>query len=345
VKIYEITIKPISGFGTPLKGDTIFGHLCWQIAQDTSLCRKSLDDILSDYSAKPFAVISSAFPLLYLDGKYYYALKTPDLPLRKLFSFPDEKKDSIGKRKEYKSQKWMMFPQDKPFESFKTLTYLNSKELVNKANSALTHETLKQLRFSDNMRYSISLSQAHNTINRITGGTGSGRFAPFTIEQSIYYPGTKLALFAGINEASITIDQLIEGLNRIGSFGFGKDASTGLGKFVVESNKEMDLAHLGSSSPNACYTLAPCVPEKSTYSEIFFTPFTRFGRHGDVLAKSANPFKNPVIMADEGAVLMPKGKEVWSKPYLGQAVVNVSKSEPKTVTQGYSLYLPVRLEE
>jgi CRISPR-associated protein Csm4 len=104
------------------------------------------------------------------------------------------------------------------------------------------------------------------------------------------------------------------------------------------------MKDIGSDAPNACYTLAPCVPENDTHSDIFFMPFTRYGKHGDILAKSGNPFKNPVIMADEGAVLIPKSKEVFAKPYIGQAVLNLSKAEPKTVMQGYSLYIPVRVE-
>ncbi len=138
--------------------------------------------------------------------------------------------------------------------------------------------------------------------------------------------------------------EVLTGLERIGEYGFGKDASSGLGKFVLGEENEMDIKDMGSDSPNACYTLSPCVPENDTYSDIFFMPFTRYGKHGDVLAKSDNPFKNPVIMADEGAILMPKSKDVFNKLYIGQAVVNVSKAEPKTVVQGYSLYIPVSVE-
>jgi CRISPR-associated protein Csm4 len=103
------------------------------------------------------------------------------------------------------------------------------------------------------------------------------------------------------------------------------------------------LKEIGSKSPNACYTLAPCVPEKDTFVEMFFTPFTRFGRHGDVFAKSSNPFKNPVIMADESAIFIPKSRESFNKPYIGRAVIDISKAEPRTVMQGYSLYLPVNM--
>ncbi len=153
-----------------------------------------------------------------------------------------------------------------------------------------------------------------------------------------------MALFVGIDEAVINIEQAKKGLERIGEFGFGKDASTGLGRFELAEDDEIDLSSMGSNSPNACYTLSPSVPEKDTFENMFFTLFTRYGRHGDVLAKSANPFKNPVVMADEGAILKPKTETVFDKPYIGIAVTNLSKAEPNTVTQGYSLYIPVRVE-
>jgi CRISPR-associated protein Csm4 len=186
-------------------------------------------------------------------------------------------------------------------------------------------------------------SQPHNTINRLTGTTGEGRFAPFSVDQKMYIPLTELSVFIGVAE-DFNIEQVKTAFQRIGDFGFGKDASTGLGKFSVSGTSEIDLQRLGAEHPNACYTLSPCVPEKDLLGDMFFTPFTRFGRHGDILAKSGKPFKNPVIMADEGAIFVAKSDDVFTKPYLGTAVLGISKAEQKAVTQGYSLYIPVRVE-
>ena len=49
-------------------------------------------------------------------------------------------------------------------------------------------------------------------------------------------------------------------------------------------------------------------------------------------------------MADEGAVFMPFDEAYFEKPFLGKAVRDVSKSMPKSVTQGYAPYLPLKLE-
>ncbi len=344
MKIYEITIKPLTAFGTPLKGDTIFGHICWQAAYDEKLFGMPLKDLIADYQSNPFAVFSSAFPTFYIGTECYYVLRTPALPVDEIFDLPAEKSEIIEKRKEYKAKRWMILKKKKRFESFKTLEFLDDSELFEKMKGDLSLETRRQLRREGTRRYISSFLQYHNTINRLTGTTGEDPFAPFSVEQSVFCPETELTIFAGIDETRINIQQLRDGLERVGSFGFGRDASTGLGRFDLAEDGEIDLLTMGSTQPNACYTLSPCVPEDDTFEEVFFTPFTRYGRHGDVLAKSANPFKNPVIMADEGAIFKPKTETVFGKPYIGIAVTNLSKAEPNTVAQGYSLYIPVRVE-
>ncbi len=350
MKIYEITVKPISGFGTPLKGDTIFGHFCWQIFYDDTLIGKSLEDLLFSYSNSPFIIFSSMFPKFSLDngGKYTYALKTPNLPVDKLFNIEGDKKEKISKRKEYKNKKWMLLKEGKKFKFFKDLELINDKELYEKAQKELTEEYKMTMHKTVESGFISSINQYHNKIDRNTGTTGGEGFAPYAVEQEFFYPEVELALFIGIDETVVKIDQVKEGLERIGSLGFGKDASTGLGRFALAKEGETNLADMGSDKPNACYTLSPCVPQKNIFSEMYFTPFTRFGKHGDVLAKSSNPFKNPVIMADEGGIFKPEtengnDKKIFNKPYIGTSVTSISKVEPKTISQGYSLYIPVEV--
>ena len=344
MKTYEITIKPTSGFGTSLKGDTIFGHFCWQVAYDQKLIGKSLDELLSTYKEKPFAIFSSMYPKFVQENSYCYALKSPILPMDELFTLSTEKKDKIRERKEYKAKTWMIIKEGQKFKTFKELKYLNDKELLKEAKANISDETRKQMRRANAKNFISAFSQSHNKINRLTSTTSEEGFAPFAVEQEVFYPETELALFVGIDESIINIEQVRTGLERIGTSGFGKDASTGLGRFELGEETEIDLSQMGSDSPNACYTLSPCVPEKGIFADMFFTPFIRFGRHGDVLAKSSNPFKNPVIMADEGAVFKPKSKEKFGKTYIGSPVSGISKAEPNAVTQGFSLYIPVTVE-
>lgn len=344
MNLYEIIIKPKSGFGTPLKGDTIFGHFCWQAAHDSTLLNGGLGKWIDAYKQKPFIVFSSAWPKFYDPdtGKARHAMKRPDLPLSVLFRSPEESRCMhIKERKENKKKKWMAIGEDLSL-ALSDLDYFSDKDLLNMAKRVATAEIRRQMRQQEKTEFCISFNQPHNTINRQTMTTGEGRFAPFSENTWFYYPETELAIFVLIDKSATSIERVQYAMERIGQWGYGKDASTGIGRFDLVGCDELDLP--GDGSANACYTLAPVVPEKNTFFETYFTPFIRFGKHGDRLALSRNPFKNPVVMADEGAVFVPRDKALFERPYIGQGICGLSKSMPQTVAQGYSFYLPFKLE-
>ncbi len=338
MKLYEITIKPIGGLGTPLKGDTIFGHFCWQAVHDPNLLNGGLDRWIEAYPERPFAVFSSAWPLLVKGQDSQYALKRPDLP----FSFFPRQKDNEDQdeyefSKDLKKKKWLLAGEDLKLEvSWAKL--LTDRELA----AMMTAEGKAPSTEAAGESIWVTETRTHNTINRLTLTTGEGAFAPYAREVLTYLPEMELSIFVLLDEEATDIERVQTGLERIGAFGFGRDASTGLGRFEITDCEEKALP--GRDEANALYTLGPCVPEKDSYRRMWFTPFVRFGRHGDVLAGSANPFKNPVIMADEGAVLAPRNKADLNRPYIGRAVTGVSLIQEKAVAQGYTVVLPVKLE-
>jgi len=323
----------------------LFGHICWQAAYDSSLFDAPLDTLLSGYASSPFLVISSAYPVHRDNGRTTRVFKRPDMPLSYLFDLKGpNKKEIIKERKILKAKRWMVLSGADRIETFENVCFESDQDLFKRFMDVSDQHLQKEYGKKVVTAVTKKFTQPHNTINRLTGTTGEGGFAPFTVEQEAFFPNVELSIFAGISK-NIQIEQVRKALSRMGTTGFGKDASTGLGKFSVTDVSEISLAKLGSEKPNACYTLSPSVPEKEAFRQIYFAPFTRFGRHGDTLAKSANPFKNPVIMADEGAVLVSERmNEILEHPYIGTGISNISKAEPKTVMQGYSLYIPVKVE-
>jgi CRISPR-associated protein Csm4 len=325
--------------GTALRGDTIFGQYCWQVAYDSSLVQDGLEINVSRYHEKPFVVFSSGFPRFEPQpGTTTYAMKRPDLPLS--WIFPCHGKDqasSVRERKKNKARKWMLVGADLTLNASEAV-YIDDRELLqrmgNQSSSMMVEHEATQV--------FASFSQLHNTINRETGTTGSGEFAPYTQEAGSYYPGVTIAVFALIDTALTDISSVETGLERMGKQGFGKDASIGLGRFSVEATRPLRFPEVGGST--AVYCMAPTVPAGESYREAYFLPFVRFGKHGDSLACSGNPFKNPVIMADEGAIFVPKEEVALRRPYWGKAVTNVSLSQPETIVQGYSICLPIRID-
>jgi len=76
------TITPTANFATSLKGDTIFGQLCWALR--FALGNDKLTRLLSDYTSNPFMIISDGFPTGYLPK--------PTMPSALLGEKSDDKK-------------------------------------------------------------------------------------------------------------------------------------------------------------------------------------------------------------------------------------------------------------
>ncbi|HEY9159914.1 MAG TPA: hypothetical protein VIS94_02365 [Desulfomonilia bacterium] len=333
MKLYSIIIKPESSFGTPLKGDTIFGHICWQAAYDDSLLKGGLKKWADCYTEKPFAVFSSAWPV-FLESqknKSWFAFKRPDLPPSMLFrDTASDKRRYMETRKDNLKKKWMKVGEDLKI-NINEQAFLNSSDLLKACPECK----------STKGGFIENFERQHNSINRLTGTTGEG-FAPYSVDAFVYYPTVELAIFVLIDEEATDIKRIQDGLTRIGQSGFGRDASTGMGRFSLGEVEELPVPK--PREGDALYTMSPSIPDSALCKDCLFTPFVRYGRHGDVMAKSGRPFKSPVIMADEGAVIIPKDSRLSEKPYLGKGIKGISKvNDFVTIHQGYSIYLPFKL--
>jgi CRISPR-associated protein Csm4 len=305
---YRITLTPLTAFATPMLGDTLFGQLCWALREEQG--ESALKDALVDYTkGNPFAVVSDALPVNYLPR--------PLLPPHYLGSATDS-----TERKQWKKIRWIP--------------------------ESVLHESLnKWLEHSLNQQPENVYQQAHphNSINRLTGTTGKEGFAPYAVEEFWYAPGYQLQIYVVIDAARLEPELLKTLFVRIGSFGFGRDASIGLGKFSVDDCQLVTLPL--QQEANAWLTLAPCAPQGMSYDakHSYWQPFTRYGRHGNI-AVFTNPFKNPVLLATGGSVFA--GKNLSAPLFVGQGLggnSEVSKTIPETVQQGYAPVIGIHLHD
>lgn len=311
MKLFRIDLHMTGPLGTVMKGDTMFGHLVWQLAQDADLAGP-VDALLADYDTHPFAVLSSAFP----SHEDEIALPVPVLPADLLFG-----EQRADQRKEQKKKRWLLWNAEKPLQ-VDADQCLSDKDLM-KGWSA---DAAGKGPF-------VEVERIRNTIHRLTGRTGEGRFAPFRSSARWLAPGLSMSLIAGLDER-MSEQALVEALKRIGHFGFGRNASVGMGQFTVKQCKALP----DMSDGNAAYALSPFVPVDQV--TVFSRPFTRFGRHGNVLATSSHPFKEPVLLMDEAAVLY---YESHPPQFTGKGLRGVSRHKP-TVMQGFTVLLPFHLK-
>ncbi|MDP2783980.1 MAG: hypothetical protein Q8O38_05220 [Sulfurimicrobium sp.] len=304
----KFTLTPQTAFATPLKGDTLFGQLCW--AARHILGEARLNDVLQGYTdGKPYLVVSDAFPAGFLP--------MPKLP-RHYWQFDDAQQDPSA-RKALKKRQWLPVA---------ALSEPLGKWLEHARADVMTLH---------------SDSRPHNTINRATNTTGTGEFAPYTVEQTWYQAGQILELYVLLDETRLAASELESLLNFVGASGFGRDASTGLGKFTLAALTPTPLPRGEGLAPNAWLTLAPCAPQGLAWdnARCYYKPFTRFGRHGDAAAISCQPYKTPLLLADTAAILSPRtmGKPGTMALFTGQGLGgdgSLSNALPQTVHQGYA---------
>jgi CRISPR-associated protein Csm4 len=305
----RISLRPLTAFGTPLVGDTLFGQLCWTLRRRHGEAR--LEALLEGYTeARPFAVVSDALPAGFLP--------LPTLP--STFWRKNEAED----RKALKGKHW-----------------LNTEHL------GLELPEWQSSARNDEEAYGeapLSAMQPHNAINRLTGTTGAdGGFAPYASPQRWYGAEARLDVYIVLDEERLTWAELLAALADIGAGGYGRDASAGLGKFELEPAAAPANPAWGDGlQPGRHWlTLANCAPQGLGYDpeNSYYQITTRFGRHGDVAALGGQPFKQPLLMAKLGAVFtLP---EPDARRYLGQGLGHVSKSDDRAVHQGYAPVVPL----
>ena len=63
MKLYKTTFTPTSNFATTLKGDTLFGQICWAIRYTFGNDKLSF---YSNYETSPFLIVSDGFTKGYI---------------------------------------------------------------------------------------------------------------------------------------------------------------------------------------------------------------------------------------------------------------------------------------
>ena len=307
MNLYQINIHPSGGFYSEIKGDMLFGMFCSAIVDKFG--QNKLDKYLEGYMQNaPFVVFSDAFPKGYVPK--------PTLPYTYYKQESANTGEAVLRRKEFKRKNWL--PADKAGVS-----------------------SLEMSGFFEEVKYISKELKTSVRLDPETHRTTGGKYSAYTLENLTYTQD--LSLYVLIDETRITPQEVQDLLLIIGQNGYGKKASAGCGKFEPAGN--LEPAFFASKTASSYLTLAPCVPQKDMFdgAKSFYHIFVRFGKHGGIRAKLANPFKKPVLTAQTGAVFTLRGPQ--NLQFIGCGIGNISQSEPKTVFQGYAPVIPLDLTE
>jgi CRISPR-associated protein Csm4 len=304
MKLYRIRFELCSSIITPLKGDTIWGHIVWGIAnhEGNEAVEKFLEQEKSDL---PSLVVSSAFPA----GMLCFAL-----PEAKKREGSLTKKQYIEIKKE-KKKKYM--PASDYFEE--TETQYPEMKYIKEGGSVLHN-----------------MPVMHNKINRFSNTVIKGGL--YSTDEK--WPGA----YNKKEKKYINIDwdfyilssfdkKYVEKLVKWAfENGYGADASTGKGKIEIKGDP---VSVTTKKNGNRYMALGPFVGTKEL-KDIRADIFVRFGKLGGSFASGMSPHKKPVVLYDEGAVI-----ECDTKiEYAGKLLENIHSNE-KICQSGFAPVIPV----
>lgn len=319
MQLVRYIVRPQSPWGTPMRSDTLAGLLLWRMAErhGPGACRAVIDAFRA---GEPPFILSSALPL----GTVSFP-RLPPVPRRVFRQWCDteEFRDSAGR----------------PVALLEALQ--KYKDLRKQSYLPLDLWTVNAARLS--LRPLLALFcaqpekkgsgraeqcwQAHVSVNRRAGQASEGGL--FFSRVTCFAQDAAFHLYAKASDP----DELLDMLREAGDIGFGKDASTGKGRFSVEPDQGFDPATLENDGPHLMLC-SVCAAMDMSALDGFYTVEAKRGKAGPGLA---NPHKAPMLLVQEGSVLrrLPKG------PFILEGI----NADPALVQLTWPLGLPCRLVE
>ena len=298
MKSLKIYIKPLSSFKTKFHSDTLFGQFCWMYGylHGFNKLEERIKNINKDY----FIAFSDGFINDLLPR-----------PLIKPYSFED---GELKNAKEYKKTE------------FVNAEFLieNRKNLDDKSIFEFCYKSKAK-----NKETSIMDNIFKNSVNRFAGTTLEGQL--YNSEETYFNDNVKIAIYMKYNESVISKDELLNIIDQMGMLGFGKDASTGKGKFKIDggnssiTDEPEELKYFEGA--NAFMSLSHGIP--ATYKDECDCKFnygkiiTKFPKHGGFLS-NADYFKNPFIAYKPGSTFLISNSN-GAKEIYGTVLNNLSR--------------------
>lgn len=299
MKLCRFRLKPVSPWSDRLRSDTLYGLVCWHVAEleGGQACAELIEAFCANNA--PFQ-LSSAMPAGYLP--------MPVLPPASRKSFrelvqsrkPDSPKDAASPNSSDSadSQLFSLLQKYKKFRKAAWLdlqTWQKHRQSLSSLGIFLDQER-EQAEDKPDTGHKTGI-EPHVSIDRSTGGARGGQL--FFRRLTYFDPETSFHLYARTDNPQ----WLLKYLRLIGELGFGKDAGTGHGLFEIDQDVEFrpdSLELPEEEAGGAQLLLSTCSGPKLDNVNGFYRLEVKRGKTGP---GQANPFKRPFLFLQEGSLL------------------------------------------
>ena len=275
-------ITPRSPWSTPMRSDTLNGLVLCRIAEDEGDAAVSQAIDAFREGRPPFA-LSSAFPEGFLPMP-----KLPPMTHETFLAWHETDPAS-------KSSGMPFINALKSYKKFRKLKHI-PLSVWQECRGALSHRSLFSIWLRAPDAFSPSpqaqLREPHVSVDRRTGTAAEG--ALFFREARCFARNERLHLYADADDPGL----LLKRLERIGLLGFGKDASSGRGRFGIEADKT--FSPFSGTGSHALLLSRYSAPAMAALDGWYAVEVKR-GFSGAGTGKAV--FKAPFLSIAEGAVI------------------------------------------
>ncbi len=208
---------------------------------------------------------------------------------------------------------------------------LDKKDIKKRKFISLENLQSGNLHLCEKVDFLDELITIKNSINRITFTTEGSDFAPYGVDEKVFFKNLWIFLLV---ETSIK-DKILSTIKQIGKYGFGKDGNLGKGNFDIE----LINTPIKSFDGEFFMSISPVILKDKNITHSWYETFTRFGKYG-LNNAHANVFKTPVLMTDSATVVKLKKY----KNYFGSCLNNGIEDKPSFL-QGYSISVPFTIKD
>lgn len=319
MQLLRFIVRPLSSWGTPLRSDTLCGLLLWRMAerQGPAACRAAIEAFRA---GEPPFVLSSALP-----SGMVSMPRLPPLSRSRFRMLVD-----AGEFCHADGKPLDLFDALQAYKRFRKTTHLPVEVWTGHAQGLSLKVLLVwfcRREKREGTPFCLQSAEPHVTIDRQAGTAAEGGL--FFNRLTWFAADATFHLYARTEDPDALLDLLAE----TGKLGFGKDASTGKGRFSVERDENFDPAPLENNGPHALLC-SVCASMDMSGLDGWYAVEAKRGKTGPC---HANPHKAPMLLLQEGSVLrtMPRG------PYVLEGV----NADPAVVQVTQPLTLPCRVAE
>jgi CRISPR-associated protein Csm4 len=285
-QIKKLKLKLKSGLLSELQSDTIFGHFCWRLKEQ--LGENALSEFIKYYQEdKPVFTISDGI----LEKNKIIYFKKPYL--NSDFSPKSENKNeritNFLKQKEIKSRPYITLDQLNLFLDGDLNTYEKSFDLPGIRD--LEIPKLKQ-----DLRVSVEIDRGNLAAKTSQLFSYNPNYLDYEDNETLFVIFIKI-----LDESKYKTLDCEEILKSVFEIGFGKKKSSGYGQFEVMGVEDFNQFNIIKEAKGFLSFGNYLPSSKDNLQNGFYDYIVKYGKLGENLSQSDNPFKKPIIFFVSGS--------------------------------------------